>query len=113
MTRKIVANLCRLFLFNHLECAVAGHICEHDDGVELHTGRFVYTDVLAGIGQQACRAVDAENLNGIVVSACAEQESSVGRDIEVAWMDARRLVAYFRQHTGGLISSENGDAVVL
>ena len=56
--------------------------------------------------------VDAENLDDVAVAAGAEQETSIGRDVEIARVDARRLVAYLGQPARFFFNGEDGYSVI-
>ena len=68
-------------------------------------------DGLAGVGQQAGRSVAGEHLDFVGVAAGYEQILAVGRQDEIARMDACGLVAGFGQRAVLGVDVENGQPV--
>ena len=83
--------------FYHSKYTIAIEVGLHHDRVELYARSLVQRNVLMRIGEQSCGTVDAKYLYDIAVSTCAQQESTVGGDIEMAWMYACVLIAYLGQ----------------
>ena len=63
-----------------------------------------------GVGQHSCLAVTTEHLNFVDVAATAEQELSVGCDIELSGMGIRRLIADVGKQSCFVVNGENSDA---
>ena len=71
-------------------------------------GRF---DASARVCQQAGRGVSGEDLDLVGVAAGHEQILSVGSQNEVAWMDARWLIARLAERAILGVNAENGQSV--
>ena len=63
-----------------------------------------------GVIQQSCLAVTVEHLDFVAVAARAEQELSIGCDIELSGMGIRRLIAETGEQTCLVVNGENSDA---
>ena len=79
---------------------------------ELYADWLAEQYVLVGVRQESCSVVTAEDLDLAAVATAAQQETPVGRDIEVARMDSRGLVADSGEHSGLLVDSKDGDTVI-
>ena len=77
---------------------------------ELYADRFAQGNVLMGICQESCLVVSNENLNLVAVTATAQQELAVGRDVELARVGRRGLVANASEQSGLTVDREDGDA---
>lgn len=60
---------------------------------EHHEDRLWHLDGIACRREQTCGGVYRVDLHLITVATGTEQETAVGRDGEIAWMDARELVS--------------------
>ena len=65
------------------------------------------------VGEQTRFFVASENLNFVVVAAGAKQVATIRRDVEMARMATRRLIAHFGEFSRACIDGENGDSVGL
>ena len=64
-----------------------------------------------GVSQQSCLAVTVEHLDFVAVAATAEQELSIGCDIELSGMSTRRLVTNAGEQTSLVVNRENSYAL--
>ena len=51
-------------------------------------------DVVMAIGQEARLGITTENLYFVAVTTGTEEETAIGRDIELTRMDGRGLITY-------------------
>ena len=65
-----------------------------------------------GVCEQSRPVVATEHLNGVAVTAAAQQVTSVWRDVEHAGMDCRGLVADASEQSGLVIHCKDGNAIV-
>ena len=63
-----------------------------------------------GVGQHSCLAVTTEHLDFVAIAATAEQELSIGCDIELSGMGIRRLIADAGEQSCLVVNGENSDA---
>ena len=80
---------------------------------KIQTHGLACLDSLPRIDEQACFFIPAEYLNDITIPTSHQKETSIGRDDEITWMDARQLITSFGQHTRFLIDGEDGNAIRL
>ena len=64
-----------------------------------------------GVGEEACVAVSLEDLDLVAVTAAAQQETVVGRDVEHAGMGCCGLVADACEQSRLAINGKDGDAL--
>ena len=65
-----------------------------------------------GVCQQTCLAVTPEHLNLVAVAAAAQQELSIGSDIELTGMCVRGLIADAGEQSSSFVNGENSYAFV-
>ena len=65
------------------------------------------------ISQHACLHVATEHLNAITVTATTQKELAIGRDVELARVGARWLIAYAGEHACPTVNGENGYSISL
>ena len=64
-----------------------------------------------GVGEQSRPVVTTEYLNPVAVAATAQQETAVGRDIEMAGMRSRWLVADSGEQPNLAVNGKDGYAL--
>ena len=79
----------------------------------MNADRFAEWYVPVGVCQEPCLGVTTEDLNLVAVATAAPQELAVGRDVELAGMGARGLVADASEKPRLAIDGKDGDAVSL
>ena len=80
---------------------------------ELHADGHVYNDVLTGIPQQTGNFIAFVHLDDIAVAAGGKQVFAVRGDVELARMDAGKLVTHLGKCAILRIDGKDGDAVRL
>lgn len=80
--------------------------------IELDADGVAEGDVLVGVGQESCGHVTAEDLDFVAVAAAAQQITAVGRDVELAGMGCRGLVADAGEQPGPAVDGKDGDALI-
>ena len=80
--------------------------------LKLHTNRFVNQNVLMGVAQEAGFGVAEKDLDFSAVATRAKEVAAIWRDVEMAGMDAGRLVTNGHEFSRVLIDCKNGDSIV-
>lgn len=81
--------------------------------IELHARGSGHLDGTSGIGEQACLLVTTEDLHLVRITAGTEEKFSIGRDTEVARMNACGLESYLGQCSVLLVHLPDCDAIPL
>ena len=78
---------------------------------ELDADGLAQGDVLMRVGEETCVGVAPEDLDLVAVTATAQQETAVGRDVEHAGMGCCGLIADAREQSRLAVDGEDGDAL--
>ena len=77
---------------------------------KLHAYGTADGDVAARVGKQSRLFIAAEDLNLVAVAAAAEQETAVGRDVELARVGCSGLIADVCEQSRLLVDGKDGNA---
>ena len=84
--------------------------CNVNISKELYTDRFAEQYVLMSVCQQPSPVVSTEDLNLAAVTATAQQEPAVGRDVELTGMGTCGLVPDVGEQSSLTINGKDGYA---
>ncbi len=79
--------------------------------IELYARGSRHLDGTSGVGEQACLLVTTEDLHLVRITAGTKEEFSIGRDAEVARMDACGLESYLGQRAVFLVHLPDCDTI--
>ena len=65
-----------------------------------------------GVGKESCVGIAQEDLDLVAVTTTAQQETTIGRDVELARMGGCGLVADAREQSRLAVDGKDGDALI-